>query len=649
MIKNTAILFLLFLGRALGDEHFDRGVLRVLNEANQQKIINGSGALCLPLTAMSSTSRPKFSTREMNECVFALCGSPDENKGVYITDKNFGQYVSPEIKKKLASLEPDLKKVIAKENSKNIKLLNGLKVKINDPHPQKWSTEYRKELSYKMFAPYLQEQIDLKKPINERFNIRFKDDKNLSPELREQLVLFKEKYSDFVKSDVNSFLERGLYSEDEQKQIARSRLKKLQKDQEKAAPLMNKFEKEDVSNRINSSLEEIDQLKGEDLSLALINMSNLEVQVHSYLPDQNYRPQRPSCEGGECDQSLKNYIKNAGLVGSIEKAKNEIRNPAMSEQQLNQCRAKIVAKLSNVSDKKNAEKLVSEVKKEISKNVFSKFSAHSRKILEDYFQKNIVTGNESLAASFTPNKAYDEFRILIDSGLNDDFEGFDLSEEEALSRAFSLMENDQDPTEGTGVCSPKMDSNAYDTYLSYEKVKEIGAEAKKLLSKLPPKDHIFISPFSCHHDLRGKSVVAHELGHAINQIFASVKLSESSSKAYKKIRKCSTDNYTEFVPDRVQYVHEGDAIRTEEDTADVFAYMTYPDNSDLFSCALIKPTLDNRAYDELSFLNDDGDTHSTSLYRLINEAINKKRELPISCQSAIEPMKDQLRLKKCAP
>lgn len=650
MMKKTSVIYLLFISLPLlAGDHFDRGVLRILNEGNQQKLIPSHQSLCLNFTGTTRENLQK-ATAIMNECAMALCGLPEENESVFITDKNFEKYVTGEVKKQIAVLEPNLKKVLEKEKQKTIAILNELQKMISAVNPEIWSPEFKNDLSHKVLSRYLQEKIDLKKPVGERFSITLNDESlPLSPELKNELLKYKDQYIEFVKSDVNSFLEKGLYSESEQRQMAKTRLLKLQKDFEIAAPSMNKYEREDVPKRIADALKEIETVASEELSLSLINMSNIEDQVGSYLPPDKVKPLKPTCESAPCNEAFKKYFKELALESSIEKTKKEMNNPAVAERQLAQCKAKIVAKLSISSDLKNAEKLMKEVKKAISKNVFSKFSSHSKKLLEDYLKNNLVMGSNKMSGLDKAKSPFEDHKAMVEASLNEQSDMYEMDEETALGSALSLAEDGWSTPESTGVCSPKLDSNAFDTYLSYERVKLVLGENSKTLAKIPPKDQIFISPFSCNHDLRGKSVVAHELGHAINQIFHSEKLSESSAKSYKEIRKCSTDNYVEFIPDRGFLLHEGDGLRTEEDTADIIAYMAYSDGSDLFSCAMIKPSMDNKSYDDLALIYEDGDSHSTSLYRVINEAINKNRELPVSCLKALEPLKEKLRLKKCVP
>jgi hypothetical protein len=533
------------------------------------------------------------------------------------------------------------------KKKEKLKMLDGIEKKLKNPDVSKLSIVPIRLLSYKMFSPYMIEKIDLKKPLEERFSIEMKDTSALTPDFKNELMKYKEQYLSFVKNDVDKFLEKGLYSEAEQKQLFKTRLIEMRKKYNSASERMDKFEKEDIAKRIEEYQDDLQKTEGSDLPVTLINIANLEVQIANYSEN---KPgfANPACLGEKCNDYLKKYIQESNMISSIQKARIDLENNNQSKA-LNQCKANVVSRLSIASDMKKAEKLVVEVKDMMKKNVFSKFSAHSRKMLEDYFNERIVTSNKSFLTLFSKDNPYDVLNTIADDQKKY-VPGTSLANDEnAILEANNIIEGSTSSLDISNVCPEGLKSNAYDTYVAWDKVKALPEEYKKLLSNLPPKDHIFISPFSCHHDLRGKSVVAHELGHAINQIFATQKLSAESAKTYKEIRKCATDNYTEFIPDSVGLIHEDDALRTEEDTADLFAFMTYSAPDDLFSCAIIKPALDNKKYDEPSFINDDGDTHSTGIYRLIMEAINKNKVLPVSCQRALETVSKDLRLNKCVP
>lgn len=646
MNLKTLFTVLLVSGQLYGADYFDRGVLRLLTDANQQKL-QPENALCLNFVGKNQTEIQPSQT-ELNECALALCGSPSGNDSVYVTDSNFSRFLTPQIKKQLSQLEPGLKKIFEKEKARKLQGLEEVESKLKKADPARLGERQRRQLSERMFRPHFSEKIDLKKPLSERFSVEIKNEKDLSPDFKSELKKYIALYSAQVQQNPTHFLERGLYSEPEQKQMFTERLQDLKIQYDRFSERMPAYEKNDIPKRIESYLEELSNASGEDLSLALINIQNLQTEIASFNPQKSETETEPDCRGDVCNKLLGDYIKNSDLIPAITRAKNELQKRGV-DQQVNGCKAQMVTRLSSESDKKKAEALVNEVKAAMKKNVLPMFSSHSRKLLEDYFKNKLVTSNQNVKNIVKKAEPFEQMKAMYDSMLEMDYMPFEKNEDLVVSDALAIADGTENQSEISGPCPAGYESNAFDSFVSWKRVEQLPQEYKDALKHLPAKDHIFVSPYSCHHELRGKSIVAHELGHALNEVFASHKLSESSLKKYKDFRKCSNENYSEFIPDRVHQMHEGDSIRTEEDTADVFAFMTFPSQDDLFQCGLIKPSPDNQSYADLAFILEDGDTHSTALYRLIMEAVNKKKALPVSCQRALEPLKQELRLKKCAP
>lgn len=645
MKYKTLILFSLFSLHLYGGEYFDRGVVRVLTEANQQQFFPYSKALCLDFVGSSSADRKK-ETADMNDCVMALCGSPAENDTVYVTDSNFNRYISPELKKQLAQLEPRLKKLFEKEKTQKINSLSEVEEKLKKLDFSKLESSRHQQLSARMFRPYFSESIDLKKPVGQRVSVSLKNEKNLSPEFRSELQKYISVYVTHAQSNAEVILEKGLYSEPEQRELFSEKLNEMKLKFQKVFPKVDSYEKKYMAERLESFEEELKKSVGDDLTLLLINIQNLEDQIYRYDTDVS---RVPDCRGTVCEALLKDYIQSSDLLTAVARAKSSLAEQD-NEKDILHCKAQIVSKLSTESEKEKAVKLVEEVKQSLRLNVLPMFSSHSRKLLEDYLKNKIITSHQNVKNALRQSQPFDQLKANYDELLARDYIPFEKNDEFVVDSVLSLVDdNEENGSNINSLCLPGLDSNAFDSFLPWTQVEKLPDDYKKMLSKLPPKDHIFVSPYSCHHELRGKSIVAHELGHALNQVFASQKISQSSAKKYKSFRKCSNENYVKFIPDRVFFSHEGDSIRTEEDTADVIAFMANPSKDDLFLCGLVKPSLDNKSYDELAFILDDGDSHSTALYRLIMEAINKNRELPVSCQRALEPVKNELRLKKCVP
>jgi len=153
------------------------------------------------------------------------------------------------------------------------------------------------------------------------------------------------------------------------------------------------------------------------------------------------------------------------------------------------------------------------------------------------------------------------------------------------------------------------------------------------------KDNIAVSKFSCTHPTQGKSVAAHELGHAISYAFYEKKLSPESYEEFKKLRACADSHHKQKItkaPNPILH-HPGDSLRTEEDTADLIAYRTFPDTANIFECALLETSGDGSFYKDLSLENKETrDTHSSSLFRVIMEFVHKKKKVPESCLAVMK-------------
>ncbi|RPJ77663.1 MAG: hypothetical protein EHM20_05720 [Alphaproteobacteria bacterium] len=401
-------------------------------------------------------------------------------------------------------------------------------------------------------------------------------------------------------------------------------------------------------------IEEMMARNGEgDIYSIFSSLEYMEEEAAKREPSLKKLVENPTCSNEDkCEKIFQDYLKKQNLPDRLAAFKQRLVDPKARENALNSCKAQFLAAAIDSSDKKTAKKIMEDVKKEMGHNVFTQFSLHSRKILEDYFEDKIKTSQKSPKALFAEKDVFSEFKNKLVNYANEEVGMAPISQEIALAQALNISDNASDFNafvDPGSPCASAPVTNAWDSYLAHDKIKNEPRENIGGLADLSNMDHVFVSDFTCHHHLRGKSIVAHELGHAINQIFATTKLSEKSAKFYKELRDCATSNYIDFVPGSTYFSHSGDGLRTEEDTADLFAYMTFSNKADLFSCAIIKPSFNESSYLDLNLITNDGDVHSTPLLRLIMEATNKGVTLPLSCEKVLGPAREKLRVKKCVP
>lgn len=655
------VLNLYIGGISASAQHFDPGIVHVLNKVNNQSLIsNSSKDICLSFSGNTNSFEIKeIDQRTLNDCVVSLCGLPSENESAYVTDLNFDAYVSPTIKRQLDTLSPKLNKAFDKIQKNNLRKAHALEENLLkedklDLRPKEWSDSFKSKISFELFTPYITTVIDLKKPLYERVSVIINSDKELTPEFRKNLITFASDYEKFIKYNSFEFQTKGLYSESEKIQIVLDKIKNLRKTIESHLESFTNYELEYFKNNLDKIENDIKDNKQIEMPLTFLTLDTVERSIISKDPSIENNLLPPACSDNDsCKNIFQEHFSKENISEWIKNYKKSLNDPTAKEHSLNRCKAQIVSDLSNSSNEVLAEKLMLDTKSKMDQNVFSKFSAHSKKILKSYFSTRIRRKSKKLTIFSTSEDPAKNFQQKIDTYLSEQSGAVESlkQQENSLTMAIAMSKNEElDPFfDETSPCFDDQTLNAWDMYLARDKMGLLPPDKISWFDRLSSSDHIYISAFSSQHELRGKSIVAHELGHAVNHIFASIKLSEESARYYKTLRQCVTDNYVNFNQSPSMFSLPGDRVTTEEDMADIFAFMTYNNKDDLFICSLIRPSRDNKSYANLEFISNDGDSHSTSLYRLIMEAINKDVDLPISCQKAIEPMKDQLRFKKCAP
>lgn len=92
--------------------------------------------------------------------------------------------------------------------------------------------------------------------------------------------------------------------------------------------------------------------------------------------------------------------------------------------------------------------------------------------------------------------------------------------------------------------------------------------------------------------------------------------------------------------------HNGDHECPEEDHADIISYKTVGvKNGPLIECTLLKSSADKTLFDKLDLNSKNG--HSSSIIRLIREAIHRDRPVPVACQDVMRKAESQFVFKKC--
>lgn len=132
-------------------------------------------------------------------------------------------------------------------------------------------------------------------------------------------------------------------------------------------------------------------------------------------------------------------------------------------------------------------------------------------------------------------------------------------------------------------------------------------------------------------------VIMHELGHSV---YKAIYDSPKNSAQLFSMRKCLADQHTETMPAQTESdFHEArkanekaDGPYVNEDFSDTLAGLPGKDVKGRNSwCQMLNLSSDRQQYQESSMQSNDGDSHSSSLFRLLNYEMMKNGRVPDSC------------------
>ena len=133
--------------------------------------------------------------------------------------------------------------------------------------------------------------------------------------------------------------------------------------------------------------------------------------------------------------------------------------------------------------------------------------------------------------------------------------------------------------------------------------------------------------------------IRHEIGHSVTAA-----LKAAGSKDYLKVQSCLADGHTDAIPDKMKKAYEEarnidpnlEKPYVEEDAADLVTEGVKNLTGKNPWCQYLGVDGDKQYYTESSMQAEDGDRHSSSLFRLLNLEYLRKENLPDSCSAFLE-------------
>lgn len=613
--------------------------LRVLSRLNNDGVLPQQSLAC-----QAGGQNAEFA----QACAVQLCGDSHSAPTVYITDARIEEWTKPEVMARFSEIEESLKKIIDSNNQKNRTALANLRKRIaagNLAIGKDTDQEGYDKIADAYFEILLNPDFDLEKPLSERFKTSVVQIPSHTPEIKAALQSYAAAYSENLKKDFTNACYMGVYSPNEAKEELKRRFDlfdaRLQAALKMNPQLLaeNKEQIEKIRSEVNSG-EEVDlEVIGEG-SAYLTYFDNLLARATSQ--DQLWPPiDSNKCKSDVCKRGVSALVAQGDWKKLADEMEARLNDPQLAQQQLNYCRSNFASLSLKDSESQRIREALPRVRTQFMARVAKKFSTHSREAFEKYL-------NENLSYNF----ASDEYEPLDEyiKKVNDRADDTEQDDVASSAGLFQRLLKIKDPYSDmlnlvTDADCGGYGATAWDSFMPVQP----GNEEWVPSDGDPTKDNVQISHFSCTHPAQGEQILAHELGHALSQAFSDKELSESSYVEFMRMRECvngwADPNVPELAMSFVQ--HEGDFMRTEEDNADLVAYMFAHDNPALMSCALLQPELSGNGYVSPSITNIHlFDSHSSPLTRAIREAMHKRLPLPAACQQLIGP-ESSMRFNTC--
>lgn len=604
--------------------------LRVLSRLNNDGVLPQQSLACQAGGQQAELAQ---------SCAIQICGDSQSAPTAYISEARIDEWTQPELMARFSEAEESLRKILTTDIESARKALANLKKRLAAGpltlETQVSDSDYE-SLANVWFQDLVSIDVDLEQPLSERLLVSVVKLPTQSATVHEGLQSYVDSYANYLKTDFTMACLYGVYTNEEATAELKKRFEKFDARYQTALTQNPqqfqyfKTEIEEMRKQINGRT----PMEAFDAASVASMLSYYDAVVASATGGEAYWPavQMQNCSQEKCRNGLKELVAKSDWQKLATDLEKRLADPKLLENQMLYCRSNFASLALQDSETKRIREALPRVKTQFMSRVAKNFSAHSREAFERYL-------NDNLSFNFASDDkgALEQFLEQVKNSAEEATVA-DSSTDASLIQALSKMKNpyaDSLSVVTNASCSG-LGASAWDSFMPLQP----GIEEYLPADGDPTKDNLQISHFSCTHPAQGEQVLAHELGHALSQAFADNELSESSYTEFMRLRTCVNgwgDSSLPQVP--MSFVrHEGDALRTEEDTADLVAYMFAQDNPALMSCALLEPELEGNGYVSPSVANNFlFDSHSSPLTRAIREAMHKRLAIPAACQQLIGP------------
>lgn len=603
-----------------------------------------------PSEQLCEPSENKYSLAQ--KCGLALCGVPQDSPSGFLLPFSYEQYTTAEAMAEFDEIKPQIKDALEYSKKSTQALLAEAKSRIAQQEFQLTpkSDEEFDRLAYDIYA--------------QNYYFDYDDNKSLPPLKRIKVVhLDSDKRTEKYQKGLDAYIEgekqkmiampqygmwNGLYTEEESQNLCEKKLAAIKLSAQNTPPekLGSDFKEKilELERVYYAKTESVDLENGwGDLYHEIFYLDrDLVFRQTGDYPAYFY-----PCHKEECKEGVTEFISNYDFPSLISKVENGLDK---LDQEIIKCQSQFAQLNLKKFQIDNIQKRTDDVKRQYQKKVMSKFSSESSKNFKKYV-------DEELEYAYAEAKSQtQEKKDFLDS-INNDLEEFKnnrlelddykerLKQTSSLELVPHLLYYDDDGSINAFADNPIRSCRSYIASV----LNDYFSDKNQIENN--KKDYLFVSLFSSLNPSMGNQIIAHEMSHALSSQIFKNKMSEESSNKYVAFRACVSGYVNDAPPPPIERIEESfsypdDTLYTEEDMADQLSYI-FSDDKQCGDCSIMTPSYDGLSYLDNSLLAAEDDPHSSSLLRVIREALVKKMEMPDSCQRLMELYKDKFEFTPC--
>lgn len=605
------------------------------------------------------------------QCALDLCGPPTPSLAVLsYLDSDVEQLVRSELMKEWEKEFQDsgVEDLIKDWVDKEMASLDHLqKAFLASDMSRKPGFDYLKPEDYSkladlFFGNYIEIDIDETRPLSKRLIIHTNLPEGASHQLREGLKLYAQDMKRQINASLSEKIDYGIYTHKEAYPILKNKWENFIKRYEEEKKSNDNFGKlYDISGQMIDKRKEMkhlaEQMKSpsvEEYGLRpelLRAAHSMEFLEQSFIQEKtgSWPEEELLCQKKTCQTALNEVAEDL-----FNQYKKPLRRKHRMDHYLATCLSQFVL-MKNLERGVPGGLHIPTVKQHFSDTILKNSSDDTRESFDDYINDDLHIGPIASKSHHFKYSLKNSIELMMASKKETHTDN--KSNVELITDMY-YEEGALEYADDTPCLSPTHgstdDSFLIPRTISEAQKKTLPQQEQNILSK----GAINLSLFSCLHSQSGQNTVAHEMAHLLSWMFSKNKLSEVSYGHYKKLRECATKRYKKLkAPSEMPFTHENDQKYTEEDTADLVAYMAYPDNKTNF-CSILN-TLENEEdsegedslliqYADLSISNSSpSDPHSSSFLRMLLAAIHKRVELSPACKQIVEQYKEDIDFTPC--